>query len=39
MLTGSAVEAAGYTGMFYTMAAVQALGLIFAVFKAAELRS
>jgi MFS family permease len=39
MLTGSAVEAAGYTGMFYAMAAVQALGLIFAVFKAAELRS
>ena len=39
MLTGSAVEATGYTGMFYAMAAVQALGLIFAVFKAAELRS
>lgn len=39
MLTGSAVEATGYTGMFYAMAAVQALGLIFAVFKAAALRS
>lgn len=39
MLTGSAVEAAGYAGMFYTMAAVQALGLIFALFKAAELRA
>lgn len=39
MLTGSAVEAAGYAGMFYVMAAVQAFGLIFAVFKAADLRS
>lgn len=39
LITGSAVEAAGYAGMFYAMAGVQALGLIFAVFKAADLRS
>ena len=39
MLTGSAVQAAGYSGMFYVMAAVQALGFIFALFKAADLRS
>lgn len=38
LMTGSAVEAAGYAGMFYAMAAVQALGLIFAVLKAADLR-
>lgn len=39
MIIGSAVEAAGYTGMYLVMAAVQAMGLIFAVLKAAELRS
>jgi MFS family permease len=38
LITGSAVEAAGYAGMFYVMAAVQALGLIFAVLNAAKLR-
>ena len=36
---GSAVEAAGYAGMFYLMAAVQAAGLIFAILKAKDLRS
>ena len=39
MIIGSAVEAAGYTGMYFVMAAVQALGLAFAAFKAADLRS
>ena len=39
LIIGSAVEAAGYAGMFYIMATVQALGLIFAVFKGADLRS
>ena len=29
MITGSAVEVAGYAGMFYVMTVVQALGLIF----------
>ncbi len=38
LIVGSAVEAAGYAGMFYIMAAVQALGLIFAVLNAAKLR-
>jgi len=38
LITGSAVQAAGYAGMFYIMAAVQVLGLIFAVLKAADLR-
>src|SRR5262245_30016037 len=38
LIIGSAVEAAGYAGMFYMMAAVQVFGLIFAVLKAAELR-
>jgi len=38
LITGSAVQAAGYAGMFYIMAAVQLLGLIFAVLKAADLR-
>jgi hypothetical protein len=39
MITGSAVEAAGYTGMFYVMAAIQTAGLLFALSKTAELRS
>jgi MFS family permease len=39
MITGSAVEAAGYTGMFYVMAAIQTAGLLFALSRAAELRS
>ena len=38
LIIGSAVEAAGYAGMFYIMAAGQALGLVFAVFNAAKLR-
>jgi MFS family permease len=39
MLTGSAVEAVGYSGMFFLMAATQAAGLLFAFVKADELRS
>ena len=39
LIIGIAVEASGYAGMFYIMAAVQVLGLIFAVLKAADLRS
>jgi MFS family permease len=31
LITGSAVEVAGYTGMFLLLAAVQALGLVFAL--------
>jgi predicted MFS family arabinose efflux permease len=38
LLVGSAVEAAGYDGMFYVMAATQAAGLIFIVLKAEKLR-
>lgn len=38
-ITGSAVEVAGYGGMFLVLAAVQALGLIFALSNAANLRS
>jgi MFS family permease len=38
MIIGSAVQAAGYGGMFYMMAAVQVVGLIFAMLKAADLR-
>ncbi len=38
LIVGSAVEAAGYAGMFYIMAAIQALGLIFVVIKADRLR-
>ena len=33
-----AVEFAGYTGMFFTLTAVQALGLIFVLINAAKLR-
>ena len=39
LITGSAVEIAGYTGMFLVLAAVQALGLVFALINAANLRS
>jgi MFS family permease len=39
LITGSAVEVAGYTGMFLVLAAVQALGLVFALFNGADLRS
>jgi MFS family permease len=39
LITGSAVEVAGYTGMFLVLTGVQALGLIFALINAANLRS
>ena len=39
LIIGSAVEVAGYTGMFLVLTAVQALGLIFALINAANLRS
>jgi MFS family permease len=39
VLTGSAVEIAGYSGMFFILAGVQAIGLIFALIKAPELRA
>jgi hypothetical protein len=39
LITGSAVEVAGYTGMFLLLVAVQALGLVFAMFNGANLRS
>jgi MFS family permease len=39
LITGSAVEVAGYTGMFLLWVAVQALGLVFAMFNGANLRS
>jgi len=39
MLTGSAVEIAGYAGMFLTLTVLQALGLIFVFINAAKLRS
>jgi hypothetical protein len=39
LITGSAVEVAGYTGMFLLLAAVQALGLGFSLISAANLRS
>jgi MFS family permease len=39
LITGIAVEVAGYTGMFLVLTAVQALGLIFALISAANLRS
>jgi MFS family permease len=39
LLTGSAVEVAGYVGMFLVMTALQAAGLIFALIYASRLRS
>lgn len=39
LITGSAVEAAGYAGMFFILAALQALGLIFVLINAAKLRA
>ena len=39
LLTGSAVEFAGYTGMFFVLCAVQAAGLIFVLLNAAKLRA
>ena len=38
IIIGSAVQTAGYAGMFYIMAVSQLLGLAFSTFKAAELR-
>jgi MFS family permease len=38
VIIGSAVQAAGYAGMFYLMAGVQMAGLIFAALKSAALR-
>ena len=39
LITGSAVEVAGYTGMFLVLAAVQGLGLVFALLNGPNLRS
>jgi MFS family permease len=39
LITGSAVELAGYVGMFFILTAVQATGLIFVFLVAAKLRS
>jgi len=39
LLTGSAVEFAGYHGMFFILAGLQAVGLIFALINAPKLRS
>ena len=39
LLTGSTVEVAGYVGMFLALAAVQSLGLIFALIQSENLRS
>jgi MFS family permease len=39
LVTGSAVEFAGYIGMYLALAAVQALGLIFALAQSQHLRS
>lgn len=39
LLTGSAVEVAGYPGMFFLLSAVQGVGLVFALIYASQLRS
>ncbi len=39
VLTGSAVQIAGYSGMFFVLAGLQAIGLIFALIKAPQLRA
>ena len=39
LITGTAVEITGYSGMFLVLAAVQGLGLIFALINAPNLRS
>jgi MFS family permease len=39
LITGSAVEFAGYVGMFFILTAVQAAGLIFALANTAKLRN
>jgi predicted MFS family arabinose efflux permease len=39
LITGSAVELAGYVGMFFILTAVQAAGLMFALANTAKLRN
>jgi MFS family permease len=39
LLTGSAVEVAGYPGMFFLLSAAQGAGLVFALIYASQLRS
>jgi MFS family permease len=39
LLTGSAVQIAGYSGMFFILAGLQMAGLIFALIKAPQLRA
>jgi MFS family permease len=39
LITGSAVEITGYPGMFLVLAAVQAVGIVFALINGADLRS
>jgi MFS family permease len=39
LLTGSAVEIAGYPGMFFILSAMQGAGLVFALIYASQLRS
>jgi MFS family permease len=39
LITGGAVEAAGYVGMFFVLTALQVMGLIFALFNAPSLLS
>jgi MFS family permease len=39
LLTGSAIQIAGYSGMFFILAGLQAIGLIFALIKAPQLRA
>jgi predicted MFS family arabinose efflux permease len=39
LITGSAVELAGYAGMFLILTAIQAIGLLFALANAAKLRN
>jgi hypothetical protein len=39
LLTGSAVEVAGYPGMFFLLSAVQGVGLVFAWLYASQFRS
>jgi len=39
LITGSAVEIAGYVGMFLILTGLQAAGLIFALVNSAKLRN
>ncbi|MDH3445435.1 MAG: MFS transporter [Deltaproteobacteria bacterium] len=38
LLTGAAVEAAGYSGMFLVLGALQVMGLLFVVARRAEMK-